>query len=415
MKKIVLTYSVLAASSVLFMGCPQTKPVAPKADTEFNSSIEVSHALYAFLDAEQLMSFAGEQDKQPKFYMPVAGTGGSVHVTNDDPSTQVPPNPPDVNNANWTSRFSVGYKTPADLGTGTATYVICADGRKRGGTLGVGFSVSKSPSPNNGYPPKYTNRVNENSIWFRRYGFTGYLSFNNYTVDDWEIRNTDGNYRDPEGGGDVFNNTVIANELTSDKFDGKITWSIKGSFKVKKGNDSTLCSVNLTKVLRRDLLSTSIQTVVYGPATGGTAADPPIKWGYIATEADGKKGAIVGEGVKVGYYGTVTGITSDGKSFNYEIKESEMLIRDFGCYPDKISSVNWGTANTFTLSQEEYHPFISGIASFTTDITNVYSKEKPDGIYPRRIYYGGEDGSKPCDNSGTVLIKGISYPIDFIK
>jgi hypothetical protein len=57
--------------------------------------------------------------------------------------------------------------------------------------------------------------------------------------------------------------------------------------------------------------------------------------------------------------------------------------------------------------KEEFHPFKDGVATFST-------ADK----YPRQIYYGNEgtsDLAAQCDNSGVVLIKGISYPIDFKK
>jgi hypothetical protein len=48
-----------------------------------------------------------------------------------------------------------------------------------------------------------------------------------------------------------------------------------------------------------------------------------------------------------------------------------------------------------------------GIASFTVA-----------ELYPRQIYYGneGEPGLPlQCDNTGEVLIKGISYRVNFMK
>ena len=62
----------------------------------------------------------------------------------------------------------------------------------------------------------------------------------------------------------------------------------------------------------------------------------------------------------------------------------------------------------------EFHPFKNGIVSFTVG-----------SAYPRQIYYGNEVESQipapeeqlpaQCDNKGIVLIKGISYRVDFMK
>jgi hypothetical protein len=89
---------------------------------------------------------------------------------------------------------------------------------------------------------------------------------------------------------------------------------------------------------------------------------------------------------------------------------TNQLVRNFLCYPDKIGTVSLTpSGNNFSLTPrfEEFHPFVSGIASFTTG-----------DKYPRQIYFGNEGGTDlpaQCDNTGEVLIKGIVYRVNFRK
>ena len=79
-------------------------------------------------------------------------------------------------------------------------------------------------------------------------------------------------------------------------------------------------------------------------------------------------------------------------------------MKAYGC----LMSVDAVVPNKVTPQASAYHPFVNGTASFTTA-----------ALYPRVIHYGPEERvenvNANCDNAGTVTIKGISYPIDFIK
>lgn len=379
MKKIIVSFSTLAVSALFFVvACKPKTTVAPAADKEFQSSIEISHALYAFIDAEQIVSFVGEQDQTPKFYTPSSSNSGDISVTSI---------PPGQNTGTLTSQagiFSIAFQP---LSGSSSTVCLCADGRKRAGTVGVHFTVNKNDVPS----PIQPDIVTENSIYFRRYGFGALLSFSQYYVDDYSIVTTNADF--VEDG----QNVTIKNNLTSSVYSvaaSNLSWDIKGNFKVKKGSDSTLCHINITKVLL-----SSNNPSVFPPPSGGNGTDAPIKWGWINPKNPN-------DGVKVGYYGTVSGFTSGHVPFNYEIKKEQMVIRDFACYPDQISGITVSQSGSVTAQKEEYHPFVNGIASFTTG-----------DLYPRQIYYGGSEnsGEAQCDNSGAVLIKGISYPIDFLK
>jgi hypothetical protein len=65
------------------------------------------------------------------------------------------------------------------------------------------------------------------------------------------------------------------------------------------------------------------------------------------------------------------------------------------------------------ILKQEFHPFISGIASFTV------ADKTGTAAYPRQIFYGNEGSpvdavtGDQCDNTGEVYIKGISYRVDF--
>lgn len=342
MKKITLSFSVLAVSAALFSGCgKKVTPTAPVADTELQTSIDASHALFMVTDAEMIGAFISDNTLIPDFYMPSAVSIGSVSPVQ-----------------NLDAEFiSFGFNR-----------TTCLDGRLRDGTVILDRAID----------PVLNSNANANSRYYRRFGFSCKLTLSEYTVDGWRIVTTNGD-NSVEG-----QPCVVINKLDAENWNPattNLTWSIKGNFKIKKGADSMFIHVDLTKTL----LNTSDASVFPVNKTN-------IKW-VNAT---------------VGYSGKVSGVTFGNVPFNMEILPEQQIKRDFKCFPDKISGVVLGAAGSTTVSPryEEFHPFITGVASFTTA-----------QLYPRQIYYGGSeyDGEGQCDNSGAVLIKGISYPVDFKK
>ena len=89
--------------------------------------------------------------------------------------------------------------------------------------------------------------------------------------------------------------------------------------------------------------------------------------------------------------------------FTYTVGTDKPLVRDYRCSPDKAIGIS--TTPSVAIINSEFHPIVNGVASFTTGT----STDKA----PRVIDYGTEGA--PCDNSGTIYIKGISYKVDFKK
>lgn len=339
MKKITLSFSILAVSAMFFIGCKKkVTPEAPVADTELQSSIDVSYALFSFLDAEQIGSFISD-NSDPKFYYPAAGATGTVFPVAD---TSFP-------------TISFGFNQTA-----------CLDGRFRDGTVNVIRVVDRTLNP----------LANANSRYYRSVGYSERLALLGYVVDGWRIVtvNADG----IEDG----QNVIVTNALTSDNYSPATTnlsWNIRGNFKMKKGNDSMFCKIDLLKTL----VNSSTPSVF----------------------AVNKASSINWPKATVSYSGKASGTTVNGAKFTLEVGTDNPIKRDFTCTPNIVTSVaTTATVGVVSQKSSEYHPFINGIASFTTA-----------ALYPRQIYYGGSetDAQGQCDNSGAILIKGISYPVDF--
>lgn len=337
MKKI--TFSVLAVAALVFFGCKKTvKPEAPVADTELQSSIDATYALFTVTDAEMIASFVSDNSLDPTFYVSSANT---FTATQDTAAGDV------------AFSFNQNY---------------CVDGRLRDGSVLVDRSN----------PGQLNPMANDNSRYYRSVGFAGRMTLSQYKVDNWTMV-TIGPNGEPNG-----TPCIILNTTTPDNYDPSkvnLSWSIKGNFLLQNGNDTMYCKVDLTKTL----LSTSDKTVF----------------------ASDKKSPIVWARGKVSYSGTLSGYTPGHIPYKMEIKPENAIVRDFTCSPDLVSSVMpTSTTGSVVSKYSQYHPFINGVASFTTSTK-----------YPRQIYYGGSEtfASPACDNSGSILIKGISYPFDMRK
>jgi hypothetical protein len=189
----------------------------------------------------------------------------------------------------------------------------------------------------------------------------------NYQIDGWSVS--------------LRNDFTIKNlaPYTYNPKTTNLTWSLNGDFDLKHPSDPTKnmhCNVDLVKTLR----NTSDVKVM---ATKTSS----INWQLSVTEC---RGSMFGE-------------VSNNIPFKMKINDKKPLVRDFQCAPEYVNSVK-GTEAPRSPYQG-YHPFIDGVAEFT-----------PAQKYPRVIYYGAENGSAPsCDNSGVIMIKGNSYPVDFKK
>jgi hypothetical protein len=219
---------------------------------------------------------------------------------------------------------------------------------------------------------KYNN-VDPNASYYQNFDFYGKLTLSEYKVDGWLIKTVNGSPCE------------VHNLLSSPAFDPtktNLSWSIEGSFEFIHTSDPSKNMVWTGK-----LVKTLVNTA--DPAVFKANRPIAINWSLA----------------KIAYSGYAEGYTSSDKPFKFKIDTYNPLVRDFSCFPDKIGGVRLNPE--ISVWNEEFHPFVQGIAAFTTG-----------NQYPRQIYFGNEgspDLANQCNNSGEVLIKGNSYPIDFMK
>ena len=112
MKKNILCFTFLLASSFIFLSCSKEPNVAPEADVELQSSIDASFANFIVTDIDMICSFIGENNLYPKFYTPVAGS--PTFVVNRDPDAK---------------QLSISFNKTK-----------CADGRLRDGSIIIKYA-----------------------------------------------------------------------------------------------------------------------------------------------------------------------------------------------------------------------------------------------------------------------------------
>jgi hypothetical protein len=346
MNRFNLGMSLIALTATLITGCKEpVQPVAPEPDAELQSVLDATWATYVITDIDQMCAFMGENELFNMFYIHVPGTPPLNQVTVER----------NTEDKNLRMLFN---DSP------------CLDGRMRQGTVFMRY----------GFDPIRKPGANPNSEYYDEYGFSGQLSLLNYRVDGWLVENFDTKYP-----------AYVYCELEAPKFDPKVTklrWQIAGKFRFTHPND-TLKKRSIVwegKVFKT--LENTNEPLVFT-----AARQVPINWALAVCS----------------YSGNVEGTTNATVPFKMELGAfNQPLVRDFKCFPDKIAGVAV-TTNSNVLAQrfEEHHPFIKGVATFTTG-----------DKYPRHVYYGNEgnpDLSQQCDNVGEVLIKGISYKVNFKK
>ncbi len=351
----------VAACLLFFSDCKKPEPnVEPEADMETQSAIDAIWATYVVTDIDQICAFMAENQLDQHFYTSVAGSG---------------PTTPDRDSA--AKYLKMGYNK-----------TLCIDGRVRDGSIFMNYKPHLIDNP----------RANPNSNYYRDFGFAGRITLSEYKVDGWLIK--------------LYNDLAPAyvyNTLTTHLYDPKtvqLTWSVEGKFLMRHPTDS-MKNIVWDGKLKKTLINST------NPKVFAVTKQSSINWSLA----------------KVKYSGPCEGMTSKTIPWKMEIDPVTPLIRDFQCFPDKISSVATTTnAGMVAMRFEEHHPFVSGVASFTTGT----AEEK---IYPRLIYLGDAtnvtvDESKvdqpapplpqnppqwPCDNTGQILIKGVSYKVNFRK
>ncbi|MDI1353550.1 MAG: hypothetical protein PSX36_01440 [bacterium] len=351
MKKVNLGFALLTVAAVFVLGCKKpTANVEPVADTETQSAIDAAWATYVISDIDQVCGFIGENNFLSHFYVNVPGTQTVTGIR-------------DIDNKNLVMGWN---KT------------MCVDGRLRDGSIFMGYKLDSISNPN----------TNLNSVYYREYGFVGRITFSEYKIDGWRVT-----LFDPAAPAYVYN------KITTPQYDPskvKLTWSIEGKFLLEHPSDPSRNIVWSGKLFKTLTNSTDpkIFAVTKQSAINWASPDPKLPRAIVSYHT--VKGNVI------------TGMTNGNVPFSMTIDEKTPLIRDFKCFPDQIAGVvPTNTPGVVTVMSEEHHPFISGIASFTTGTS-----------YPRQVYFGNEgnpDIPGQCDITGTVLIKGNSYPINFRK
>lgn len=250
-------------------------------------------------------------------------------------------------------------------------HTLCRDGRTRHGSVYLNYTVD----------PQHPN-----ARYMRAYKFSGTFEFSDYTVDDYKI-----NLNTEENGSLTIKNTLPSPAYSP--LSTNLTWSLEGKLKFTHLTDNRK-NMTWEGQWTKTLANTSNPLVVASPTTA-------INW-YNAD---------------IYYTGTTRGTipvtTENGEikstPFSMKFNPEYPLRRNFGCSPDPVLRVEYGNGGQVNQMANEHHPFVGGIASFTVGDS-----------YPREIYYGneGQKGRLPnpqCDNSGEVLIKGVSYKVDFLK
>jgi len=361
MTKVALSFSIFASAFFLLDCKPKKANVEPVADTETQTAVDAVWATYVITDIDQICAFIGEDEFFNTFYAnipPPQGTG-TIQIVRD---------------------LAASQKV-----LGWAPDTKCLDGRLRDGSVFLYY-----------YHNQLNPLANPNSRYYRDFGFAGRIQLSNYKVDGWLIRCEDVTI--PYG--------YVVNKLTTDAYDQKttpLTWEIRGRFTLNHPSDPSK-NIFWDGVIYKTLTNSTDKDIF--PLGKQTA----INWMKPDPNPAKSKAGICS------YYGKVTGYTAGKVPFTLEIAPENPLIRDFMCSADPVSYVVPDTGTTaatssVTIYKEEHHPFIKGIASFTT---GVKGEEK----YPRQIYFGNEgspDLLPQCDNTGEVLIKGNSYKVNFRK
>jgi hypothetical protein len=244
----------------------------------------------------------------------------------------------------------------------------CMDGNVRDGSIFM--NAKQLPNQRYARDPRWEGRIR----------------FENYQVNGWNIQLWDS-----------VNPMYLKNTLTDFGYNPlvtNITWEISGKVKIIHPTDPNKNMVWEGRLYKT--LDNTKEKDVFDPRKQSS-----INWFKAHASYYGK---FEGSGPQIDEDGKVT----PNVRYAMEIHKEAPLKRDFTCSPDKVSGIAFtNTVGVIELRADEHHPFIQGVASFSVG-----------SAYPRQIYYGNEGDSRlpsQCDNVGEVLIKGMSYRIDFMK
>ncbi len=309
--KIILGFSIIAATGFFVAGCNKKANVAPEADLEVQSTVDASYATSIITDIDDICGYLGEgYTDLNAIYLSGVGMNASNFITYSTVPTS--------------SMVSIVYN-------GTVT---CYDGKKRSGKITLDYSASNATF---------------NAKNYRDAGFVGKVTLNNYVVDGWS----------------VYNNTTftITNTTPSgyNPTSVPLTWKLDGRFTMFPGTGTVTIADSSTITWNGTLTKTLANS------TSSLILNPnkliPIRWSANTSTAS--------PGAKCSYKGTATGLVQ--KSIFYTVEITDALMRDFSCSPNSLvlapapsSTVmtNNGMPNGIPV-KNEWHPIIVGIASYS--------------------------------------------------
>ena len=326
-------------------GCRERLPdVASEPDTDVQSALDAVWATYVVSDIAMISAHLGEADYEDIPWTHIEGTPFVNQAKPSRPSSD--------------ERLSFVFNQTR-----------CQDGRLRHGEIRLNYE------PN----PVFNPFANENSNYFHEFGFAGQLTLSDYRVDSFLI--TMGSKGAPELG-HIINRLPSSNE---DPGKTELKWEIRSKFHLQHPYDASGAKdITWEGTMFMVLVNTADESVF----------------------SQDRAPAIRFDRALCGFYGDVTGMIGS-TPYKLSIKESDMLIRDFSCAPDRVRGVALNRQNGLDQLSLRHHPFVRGVASF-----NIGDK------YPRQIYFGNESNSSlewQCDNTGELLIKGIAYRVNFRK
>lgn len=360
--KRVISYTILAASVLFLASCgKKTENTVPEPDTETSSAVDAAWATFVVSDIETQCSFMAENLLLKHFYTEVPGTAagsqGTMTATRD------------ISALALNMAFNKTH---------------CIDGRLRDGTIFMNYG---------NYPGFVNPRHQTDSEYGHSYGFNGFGTFSEYKVDGWKIELAD-----------PGNPMKLVNTVANPAFNPSLTpltWSIQAKLKM---TDSTFSKIIIWEgsLVKTCLNSTSKTTF---SATSNHKTDGPVIWDSALVSYSGMITGQIIDSIR-----TTNPHTATTRNFSIKIDEKTPIIRDFKCFPNPVAGVVL-TATSVVTRPQAFHPFKKGIA--TLNVTNTSGKD----LYPRQLYFGNEGspelGDSPCDNTGEILIKGITYKITF--
>lgn len=366
MKRITLGFSALALTTAFVLSCTPKTNVEPEADVETESAVYASWMNYVVTDIDMMCSYLAENSYDGKtFYSQYPGTSQTVTAVRDTQAIKIPVNGTLVDH----DQLVMGFNTTK-----------CLDGNVRDGSIFM-YVPQQTPAP-----------INKNVRYSRNFQWQGRIVFKSYFINGWKVDNFYGDSIPAY----MYNTLASPNYSTGTT---NLTWKFAGRLRFTHPSDPNK-NMEWEGELHKTLSNTS------DPKVFAVSKQAAIQWSLAIVKYDGK--------VK----GTVPQINAEATPsivanvpFSMSIDPATPLVRDFQCSPDKVSGVAFTPTGSVTQRVDEHHPFKAGVANFTIGTS-------AQNFYPRRVYYGNEGQPQleaQCDNVGEVLIKGISYRVNFMK